>query len=215
MNIDFICTDPTHPVNVVLEDWARSIPGDYALRLVHSKTDLSGGDLLFLVSCHEMINLEIRDQYHTTFVLHASDLPVGRGWSPYVWTVLDGGDEIVLTLLEAEDTVDSGDIWAQRRILLEGHELCDEINAAVFQAEIDLIEHAIDHYLEMEKRSQDDRQASYFPRRTPEDSRLDPEKSIAEQFNLLRVVDSERYPAFFDYRGHRYYLKISKEPSDG
>ena len=202
-------------MNVVLEEWARRITSDHALRLVHSKTELSGGGLLFLVSCHEMINSEIRDQYHATFVLHASDLPVGRGWSPYVWTVLDGGDEIVLTLLEAEDTVDSGDIWAQRRILLEGHELCDEINAAVFQAEIDLIEHAIDHYLEMEKRSQDDRQASYFPRRTPEDSRLDPEKSIAEQFNLLRVVDSERYPAFFDYRGHRYYLKISKEPSDG
>ena len=34
-------------------------------------------------------------------------------------------------------------------------------------------------------------------KRTPADSEIDPGKSILEQFNLLRIVDSERYPAFF------------------
>ena len=188
--------------------------GVHTLKLFRRKAELSGGDLLFLVSCHELIGADIRDQYRTTFVLHASDLPVGRGWSPHVWTVVNGGNEIVLSLLEAEDKIDSGDIWAQRRIPLQGHELYEEINAAVFQAEIELIEHAIDHYAEIKKRAQDERAATYYPRRTPEDSRLEPDKSIAEQFDLLRVVDSERYPAFFDHRGHRYYLNISKEPSD-
>ena len=215
MNIDLICTDPEHPVIEVLQKWLRNNKSLHNFKLVSRKAELSGGDLLFLVSCHELIGVDIRDQYRTTLVLHASDLPVGRGWSPHVWTVVNGGHEIVLSLLEAEDKVDSGDIWAQRRILLQGHELYDEINAAVFQAEIELIEHAINHYPEIEKWKQNEREATYYPRRTPEDSRLDPDKSIAAQFNLLRVVDSERYPAFFDYRGHRYYLKISKELSNG
>jgi methionyl-tRNA formyltransferase len=212
LNIDFICTDPTHPVNEVLEDLLHRNDGGHVLKLVRSKTELSGGDLLFLVSCHELIDGDIRSQYRTTFVLHASDLPVGRGWSPHIWTVVNGVNKIIVSLLEAEDKIDSGDIWAQHRISLQGHELYDEINAAVFQAEIELIEHVLNHYTEIEKRPQDDRSATYYPRRTPEDSRIDPDKSIVEQFDLLRVADAERYPAFFDFRGHRYLLKIYKEP---
>jgi spore coat polysaccharide biosynthesis predicted glycosyltransferase SpsG len=37
--------------------------------------------------------------------------------------------------------------------------------------------------------------------------------SIAEQFDLLRVVDPEHYPAFFDYRGKRYIIKMEKADS--
>lgn len=211
LKIDFICTDLNHPVNAVLEKWIANNLAEHVISMVRSKSQLVGGDLLFLVSCHELIGSDVRNQYRTTFVLHASDLPLGRGWSPHIWTVVNGGNEVVVSLLEAEDQVDSGDIWAQRRISLAGHELHDEIAAAVYHAEIELIEYAINHYTEIIKRPQDDRVATYYPRRTPEDSRIDPEQSIAEQFELLRVVDFRRYPAFFDFRGQRYYLKISKE----
>jgi hypothetical protein len=49
-----------------------------------------------------------------------------------------------------------------------------------------------------------------YPRRRPPDSELDPMRSIAEQFDLLRVVDNERYPAFFTHHGHRYVLRVDK-----
>ena len=49
---------------------------------------------------------------------------------------------------------------------------------------------------------------TYMTKRIPADSQLDPCKSIAEQFDLLRVADSQRFPAFFDYRGKRYLVKI-------
>lgn len=39
--------------------------------------------------------------------------------------------------------------------------------------------------------------ASRYPRRHPADSRLDPELSLAEQFNFLRVVDNRLNPASF------------------
>ena len=35
-------------------------------------------------------------------------------------------------------------------------------------------------------------------------------RSIAEQFDLLRVADPQRFPAFFDLRGHRYLVRIEK-----
>jgi methionyl-tRNA formyltransferase len=47
--------------------------------------------------------------------------------------------------------------------------------------------------------------------RTPEDSRLDPNRSIADQFNLLRVADPDRYPAFFDLAGCRYEIILRKK----
>jgi methionyl-tRNA formyltransferase len=51
---------------------------------------------------------------------------------------------------------------------------------------------------------------SVYPRRRPADSKLDPEQSIAEQFALLRVVDNRHYPAYLDWKGHRYTLSIEK-----
>ena len=35
-------------------------------------------------------------------------------------------------------------------------------------------------------------------------------KSIKDQFNLLRIVDDERYPAFFEIDGSKYFIKIYK-----
>ena len=52
--------------------------------------------------------------------------------------------------------------------------------------------------------------ATYYAKRTGEDSRLHLDKPIREQFNLLRIADPERYPAFFDHLGYRYQLVMSK-----
>jgi methionyl-tRNA formyltransferase len=49
---------------------------------------------------------------------------------------------------------------------------------------------------------------TWYARRRAADSRLDPDRTLAQQFDLLRVVDNDRYPAFFDLRGHRYRLRI-------
>ena len=39
--------------------------------------------------------------------------------------------------------------------------------------------------------------ATYFKKRTPEDSKININKSLKSQFNLLRVCDEKNYPAFF------------------
>jgi len=44
----------------------------------------------------------------------------------------------------------------------------------------------------------------------PVDSKIDVNKSISEQFNLLRMTDNERYPCYFDYKGHRYKITLKK-----
>lgn len=205
-----LCTDPRHPVNAWLEPWAgQTRKRGHDVEILRDHKEVRGGDFLFLVSCHQIVRKDVRENFRHTLVLHASDLPKGRGMSPHIWTVVEGGDELVLSLLNAEDALDSGDIWTQRRIPLEGTELYDDINRLIFDAEIELMDWALENCDHARPRTQSG-EPSLFRKRTPEDSRINPEASIASQFDLLRVADPDRYPAFFDHRGQRYRIRLEK-----
>lgn len=210
MKIAILCSDATHPIYPLLKNWVEQQAKEHEVQLAHNKRELVGGDILFLISCHEIIGLDVRKLFKSSLVIHASDLPQGRGWSPHIWQILDGKNKITVTLLEAEDQVDSGAIWTQTSINLAGHETYDEINHILFHAELELMAFAVGQFSKVVPRPQDQRTPTYYPKRNPEDSKIDPNRSIAEQFDLLRVSDEKRFPAFFDIRGCRYTLSIKK-----
>lgn len=211
MKITLLCSDPMHPVYSYLENWMKVANSLWAIRLAHEVEQATGGDILFLVSCSAIISKSVRSRYGASLVLHASDLPIGKGWSPHIWELSQGAESITLSLLEAEDSVDSGRIWKKLNIQVPKDALWNEVNHLLFQAEIKLIEFAIQNYQLIEPKPQTSGVTTViYPRRTGENSRIDPFKSIAEQFDLIRVCDPERFPAFFDYLGHRYLLKVEK-----
>jgi methionyl-tRNA formyltransferase len=152
----------------------------------------------------------VRGRYRGTIVLHASALPKGRGWSPLVWQILEGVRAITVCAAAAEDRVDTGAIWAQCSFDVEAHELADEIHAKLFAAELALMDDVVARFGSGEPRPQSAEGATYYRRRSPEDSRIDPLRPIAEQFDLLRICDPERYPAFFQLHGHRYRIRVDK-----
>lgn len=209
MNVTIACSDAGHPVNAWLTRWQSDNSRLHDVHIARRPSDLTGGDLLFLVSFHERVDREVRSRYRAALVLHASDLPKGRGWSPHIWRIIEGKNDLVVTLLEAADEIDAGPIWAQERVMLEGHELSDEINAALFEAELRLMDLALRRFGEIKPTPQAG-EPTHYRRRTPDDSRVDPHASIADQFDLLRVCDPVRYPAFFELRGYRYRLTLEK-----
>lgn len=215
MRISVLCTDPNHPVVPSIGVWVGDMlnMGHVAV-LVFDKSELAGGDVLFLVSCGQLIRDEDRRKYKAVLVLHASDLPKGRGWSPHIWSILDGDNQITVSLLEASEPVDSGKIWLKVVFNLEGHELLPEINEKLFETELMLMTKAIEQFGDIVPFEQVGYPGKYLSKRSPADSRLDIDKTIAEQFNLLRVVDSQRYPAFFDHMGNRYLIRIEKVKSE-
>ena len=211
MKVTILTTNKEHPVNSHLIAWMKSGKTSATVELVHNKSDLSHGDLLFLVSCSEIIPREIREKYRACLVLHASDLPKGRGWSPHIWEIRSGADSITLSLLEAEGKVDSGRIWKKILIPIPKHALYDEINELLFKGEIELIEYAIKNQNIVGPEPQPEAvEATYYPRRTPNDSRLNPESKLVDLFNEIRVCDPNRYPAFFEHLGYRYIIKMEK-----
>lgn len=210
MKISILCSSSTHPVYPLLEKWLERIRVKHDVELVTEKAKLNGGDILFLIACHEIVSRQDREKYKVALVVHSSDLPEGRGWSPQIWQILAGKNDIVVSLIEAHDKVDAGPIWAKRQVLLKGHELYDEINDKLFDVWLELMDYAVANAECPAPTPQDDREPTYWRKRAPDDSRIDPGRSIAEQFELLRVSDPERYPAFFDFRGHRYFVRLSK-----
>jgi methionyl-tRNA formyltransferase len=146
-------------------------------------------------------------------LIHASDLPKGKGWSPHVWAILKGANSIVVSLLNVSDPVDSGDIWMKREIQLSGTELYDEINHKLFSCEVELMSWFVENS-GMQHPIKQKGDESFWRRRYPEDSRLDVYASIASQFDLLRVCDPDRFPAFLEFRGAKYILRIERQKGD-
>lgn len=211
MRISFLCSDKQHPVNEYLLKWIEQQQVAHQIELVRNKSELAGGDILFLISCSEIVGAAERTAYRATLVLHASDLPRGRGWSPHIWSLIEGSDEIILSLLEAEDKVDSGRVWKKLNVAIPKHALWDEINARLFEAEIVLIDFAVSEFEQVCPTEQDDSiEATYYPRRTPADSQIDPSQSIASQFDRIRVCDPNRFPAFFELHGKKYKMILER-----
>ena len=95
-------------------------------------------------------------------------------------------------------------------IELNGTELLEELKNKQGELTNKLIEEYVCFFPTLLGRKQVGK-SSFYSRRTPKDSEIDINKSIDEQFDLLRIVDNEKYPAFFIKNNVKYILKIFKE----
>jgi methionyl-tRNA formyltransferase len=211
MKITILCSDALHPVNAYLQSWITGHKDQHQIDLVRSKSQLSLGDLLFLISCSEIVTEADRNSYSKTLVIHASDLPHGRGWSPHIWQIIDGATVLTLTLLEAANMVDRGDIWKKIEVRVNKDALWDEINHLVFDAELKLMGFAVENFDTIEPQTQSTTiEPTYYPKRSAADSKIDLKKSIEDQFDLIRVCDPDRFPAYFELHGHKYNIRLEK-----
>jgi len=167
--------------------------------------DVQEGDILVMLSCEKVFKNLLLNSHN--LVVHESDLPQGRGWSPLTWQVLAGASQIPVTLFEASEDVDAGPVYLREMIELDGTELIHELREKQAKATIRLVRK---YCAEPDKFPPIPQKGvpSYYRRRTATDARLNPDATIAEQFNLLRISDNERYPAYFELNGKTYYLKI-------
>ena len=199
--------------------WFTPHASDLATRLnaaghdaqaVGNQTDVREGDIAFYLSCTGLTPPALLARNGWNLVVHASDLPQGRGFSPLVWQVLEGKNDIPLTMITMAEAADTGDIVVQQTLTFQGHELNDEMRTRMGDAIVEMCVNLVIAPTRPEPRAQIG-EPSWYNRRRADDSRLDVDRTLAEQFDLLRVVDNERYPAFFDHRGHRYTLTIARQ----
>lgn len=192
---------------IKLYDWCND--NKIVAKICRDQEELIEADASFFLGCTKIVHSFNLKKSRHNLVVHESDLPEGKGFAPVAWQILEGRNVIPVCLIEASQSVDSGDIWLRKNMVLDGTELHDEWRSKQGLITIELCQDFISDYNNIcpEKQSGTE---SFYTRRTPKNSELNIEETIAQQFNLLRTVDNKKYPAFFVYKGKKYKLEVSE-----
>lgn len=171
-------------------------------------------DVVFILSYHRIIKEEYLKKNKHNIVIHASDLPKGKGWAPMFWQILEGKNEIPFSMFEASKGVDDGDIYIQKTLHLSGYELNDTLREKQANFIIDMSKEFLSEYDKYKNPIKQNGSETFYNKRSSKDSELDINKTINEQFNLLRIVDNENYPAFFYKDDKKYIIKIEEAKNE-
>ena len=188
----------------------RSPTHIFKFRISHDPEDIKEQDIVFIIGYTQILSNLFLSCNVLNLVVHESNLPVGKGFAPVQWQILEGAHYIPMCLLEATNQVDSGDIVHRFGFELTGLELYDEIRSKQGKATIELIVRFLSIYPNFSREKQTG-QETFYKRRGPIDGELDIDQTIREQFNLLRVGNNEQWPSYFIYEGKKYLVKIFRD----
>ncbi|MFC6083094.1 methionyl-tRNA formyltransferase [Sphaerisporangium aureirubrum] len=142
---------------------------------------------------------------HGTLNVHDSLLPAYAGFSPLIWALINGEPEVGVTAHRMDAELDAGDIVLQRAVPVGP----DDTATDLFHRTVDLIEPIVRESLDLIASGrarwvkQDRSRASFFHKRSVEDSRID-WNWAAEDLERLVRAQSDPYPNAFTYhRGQR------------
>jgi methionyl-tRNA formyltransferase len=169
-------------------------------------------DIIFYLSYSKIVEKKYLLNSEFNMVVHASDLPKGRGFSPYTWEILKKKNIITLALFKINSNlsiVDSGDIYKKILFKVSDTDLIQDVRKKIFTNTFKLIELFL-----KDKNKKFYKQKgipSYYRKRTHFDSKINLNKKFKDLIPLFKVVDNKRYPAYFIYKKCKFILKIYKD----
>jgi len=164
-------------------------------------------DIVFVISYTKILKSSFLKKNKLTLVVHASNLPKGKGFSPIQWQILEKKNEINFCLLKAATKVDSGEIYEKDFISLDGTELYDKIRYFQAIATMKIIYRFLKKYPNVISIQQNGK-STFYRRRTKKDSILNINLPIKKLFNQMRIANNEKWPSFFIYKKKKYIIKI-------
>lgn len=145
---------------------------------------------------------------HGIINLHPSLLPQYRGTTPTVWVLLNGEEQTGVTAHFIEDeTIDNGRIIVQSVLKILPQDTEGTLRFRLAELSKTTLVKAIDLVLTTGKSASvfpDMAKASYFPKRTIEDSEIDVNKPLREIINRIRAMTP--YPGARLTHNHTTYL---------
>ena len=167
-------------------------------------------DLLFILGFTKKIKLEKLKNCKNKFIIHESDLPKGRGFSPVKNQILKKNYKIKCCLIECVDKIDGGDIYEYDHLIIGKNDLYDDIRLKQFKISVKLIEKLLKKYPEIKGKKQIGK-PTYYKRFNEKSDEINISKNIGSLFNLLRSTDYTKHQNYFFMNGKKYFIRISKE----
>lgn len=182
----------------------------YIKNSFYDSNKISNYDVVFILGYTKKLNNTFLKRNKLNLLVHESNLPKGRGMSPVQWQILEDINFIKVNLIEAVNKIDKGDIFGSGLLKLNGSELYDEIRKKQASITISLIKKFLKKYPKYKKKKQVGI-PSYYMHRNKSHSELNLNKTIKQNFNLLRISNNEEWPAFFIYKKKKFIIKIYSE----
>ena len=200
------------PSNNWIENFLRNDPrilscDGYDIQIEHDHAKVADQDVVFILGYTKILDSSFLRRNRLNLVIHESDLPKGKGFSPVQWQILEGKNDIPICLIEASEKVDSGDILLKSIFSVSKHDLFDEIRVKQAKATIDLVVEFLALYPDVERTPQMG-ESSIYKKRTEKDDELNIDNSIREQFDHMRIGNNEGWPSYFIIDGKKFILKI-------
>ena len=183
---------------------------DLSLEVFYDHNEVSSFQLVFVLGYTKILPESFIKRNQLVLVVHESDLPKGKGFSPVQWQIIERKDCITVSLIELQKEVDSGNIFEQAQLVFNGSELYNEIREKQAEITFFLIQKFIDKYPHVVSKKQVGT-STFYKKRIGADGELNIDASIREQFNVLRVGNNEEWPSFFCLGGVTYYIKIYRQ----
>lgn len=142
---------------------------------------------------------------------HPTLLPKYRGPAT-AWHVLAAGErESGVTVHHIDAGMDTGPVLVQLRCPLTPFDTLRSLKRKTDGLEPEAVRQAL-ALLRAGRGAgapQDESAASTFrEKRTPDDSRVDPARPLAELYHAIRACDPDRFPAFFEVDGQRVGIRL-------
>lgn len=134
--------------------------------------------------------------------IHNSLLPRYRGFSPLVWTLMNGDLEAGYSIFSLASGMDEGPLWLQRRVPVDKDDYIGDVLGRIeAQAPADFVA-VLGNLLAGDASSapQSSIGVSYCARRLPEDGRIDWKQPADRIRNMIRAL-SDPYPGAFSFVG--------------
>src|SRR5690606_21615941 len=123
--------------------------------------------------------------------VHASLLPRHRGAAPIQHALLAGDEETGITIFYMDEGMDTGDILYQRRLAIEPGDTSGTLHERLSRLAAEALPEALALLVSEDppRRPQDHSRATYAPRLTPEDERVDWNLPAPRVAGRIRALD--------------------------
>ncbi len=165
-------------------------------------------DLGFVMGWQRLIPESVLEMFSIgVFGMHGSadDLPIGRGRSPMNWALLEGRAQFFTNLFRYDPGVDSGDILDTLGFSIQPADTAETMHYKNSLAMKTLVYRNLEALLadRVVLREQRNAVATYYPKRSPEDSQIDFNRDLTHIEALIRAVAAPFNGAFTYVDGAR------------
>ena len=182
----------------------------YKFKKIYNLTNEFQGQILIILNYTKILRKKKLSQFELPIVIHGSKLPHYKGFAPVQNQILNNKNLIHFSMIRASTKVDSGDVIQRNYMRLNGTELYHEIRKKSSEMIIMMLKKFLLTYPKYKLNKQRGF-GKFYKKRKPDDQELNFNKSIKENFNILRTANNDKWPAFFKYKKKKHIIKIFKD----